>query len=160
MRTSGGRGSTRAERENVAQQRPVGRATTWRVILYHRPNLKPCSVSRVFCICRPDKRSAIRQFVASFLVLPDGGADTLSSLRTTFISATENAHHFSLFANDFVTYSIVFFYLCLDLFLRYLWLALAFSAVRFNVRGIYRSDMHHFVRNFFYSAQLLITKCC
>ncbi|AST82160.1 hypothetical protein CI104_00975 [Citrobacter farmeri] len=59
-----------------------------------------------------------------------------------------------------MTYSIVFFYLCLDLFLRYLWLALAFSAVRFNVRGIYRSDMHHFVRNFFYSAQLLITKCC
>ncbi|EOI1354853.1 hypothetical protein ACMWIM_004168, partial [Citrobacter amalonaticus] len=110
--------------------------------------------------CRPDKRSAIRQFVASSLVLPDGGVNARSDLRETFISATKNAHHFSLFVNGFVTYSIVFFYLCMNLFLRYLWLALAFSAVRFNVRGIYRSDMQHFVRNFSYSARLLITKCC
>ncbi len=51
----------RSER-TLRQQRPAGRATQWRVILYHRPNLKPCSTSRVFCICRPDKRSAIRQY--------------------------------------------------------------------------------------------------
>ena len=51
----------RSER-TLRQQRPAGRATQWRVILYHRPNSKPCSTSRVFCICRPDKRSAIRQY--------------------------------------------------------------------------------------------------
>ena len=52
----------RSER-TLRQQRPAGRATTWRVILYHRPNSKPCSTSRVFCFCRPDKRSAIRHSV-------------------------------------------------------------------------------------------------
>ena len=49
MRTSGGREvRLERERENVAQQRPAGRATAWRVILWHRPNLKPCLTSRVF----------------------------------------------------------------------------------------------------------------
>ncbi|KEM47460.1 putative membrane protein, partial [Escherichia coli 6-319-05_S4_C3] len=38
-----------------------------------------------------------------------------------------------------MTETIVFFYICLNLFLRYLWLALAFSAVRFSVHGINRS---------------------
>ncbi|HFZ1709724.1 TPA: hypothetical protein ACIJWR_002703, partial [Citrobacter sedlakii] len=65
-----------------------------------------------------------------------------------FIFATKIAPYFSLFVNDFVTYSIVFFYLCINLFLRYLWLTPAFSAVRFNVHGINRSDIQHFVRNF------------
>ncbi|WP_212736256.1 hypothetical protein, partial [Escherichia coli] len=41
--------------------------------------------------------------------------------------------HISLSINGFVTETIVFFYICLTLFLRYLWLALAFSAVRFSV---------------------------
>ena len=61
----------RSER-TLRQQRPAGRATQWRVILYHRPNSKPCSTSRVFCImAREDEnlrgqevrleRSAIRQ---------------------------------------------------------------------------------------------------
>ncbi|EGT4254979.1 hypothetical protein D8W73_13020 [Citrobacter amalonaticus] len=88
--------------------------------------------------------------------MPDGG---IRLIRPTE-HQQKSAHHFSLSVNDFVTYSIVFFYLCINLFLRYLWLALAFSAVRFNVRGIYRSDMQHFVRNFTYSARLLITNCC
>ena len=51
----------RSER-TLRQQRPAGRATQWRVILYHRPNSKPCSTSRVFCICRPDGAALIRQY--------------------------------------------------------------------------------------------------
>jgi len=52
MRTSGGGGSTRAQRENVAQQRPAGRATQWRVILYHRPNSeKPNRKVGFFAFC-------------------------------------------------------------------------------------------------------------
>ena len=41
MRTSGGR-EVRPERSErtLRQQRPAGRATQWRVILYHRPNSK------------------------------------------------------------------------------------------------------------------------
>ena len=54
----------------------------------------------------------------------------------------------SLSINGFVTETIVFFYICLNLFLRYLWLALAFSAVRFSVHGINRSDIHLFLRFF------------
>ncbi|EPD7348504.1 hypothetical protein ACSDZQ_004367, partial [Escherichia coli] len=56
--------------------------------------------------------------------------------------------HISLSINGFVTETIVFFYICLNLFLRYLWLALAFSAVRFSVHGINRSDIHLFLRFF------------
>ncbi|MEE6938848.1 hypothetical protein ACGI2T_07145, partial [Escherichia coli] len=58
------------------------------------------------------------------------------------------APHISLSINGFVTETIVFFYICLNLFLRYLWLALAFSAVRFSVHGINRSDIHLFLRFF------------
>ncbi|EOA8075325.1 hypothetical protein ACIPKX_005065, partial [Escherichia coli] len=58
------------------------------------------------------------------------------------------APHISLSINGFVTETIVFFYICLNLFLRYLWLALAFSAVRFSVHGINRSDIHLFIRFF------------
>ncbi|ALD77291.1 hypothetical protein P10159_2499 [Citrobacter portucalensis] len=63
--------------------------------------------------------------------------------RLTFILSAKIVHHFPLTVNDSVTYSIAFFYICLKLFLRYLWLKLAFSAVRFNVHGINRSDMQH-----------------
>ncbi|MGE2106298.1 hypothetical protein ACMFAW_17265 [Citrobacter koseri] len=95
----------------------------------------------------------------SLSAMPDGGAGALSGLRAISPLA-KNVHHFSLFVHVFVTYSIVFFYLCLNFFLRYLWLSPAFSAVRFSVRDINRSDMQHFVRNFSQSAQTLITKCC
>lgn len=61
----------------------------------------------------------------------------------TFILSTKIVRHFPLTVNDSVTYSIAFFYICMKLFLRYLWLNLAFSAVRFNVHGINRSDMQH-----------------
>lgn len=60
-----------------------------------------------------------------------------------FILPTKSVRHFPLTVNDSVTYSIAFFYICMKLFLRYLWLNLAFSAVRFNVHGINRSDMQH-----------------
>ncbi|AUT28406.1 hypothetical protein DWS23_13080 [Escherichia coli] len=79
------------------------------------------------------------------------GVNALSNLHTTHFTA-KFAPHISLSINGFVTYSIVFFYICLNLFLRYLWLALAFSAVRFNVRGINRSDNHHSIRFFSLSA--------
>ena len=66
----------------------------------------------------------------------------------TFILSTKIVRHFPLTVNDSVTYSIAFFYICMKLFLRYLWLNLAFSAVRFNVHGINRSDMQHQFRKF------------
>ncbi|MDM2934612.1 hypothetical protein [Citrobacter sp. Cu233] len=94
---------------------------------------------------------------------PEGGTSALSGLqakrwqdafcvfptpRLTFILSAKIVHHFPLTVNDSVTYSIAFFYICLNLFLRYLWLNPAFSAVRFNVHGINRSDMQHVLRKF------------
>lgn len=79
------------------------------------------------------------------------GATALFDLHDTHFPA-KFAPHISLSINGFVTETIVFFYICLNLFLRYLWLALAFSAVRFSVHGINRSDIHLFLRFFF-------TKC-
>ena len=75
------------------------------------------------------------------------GATALFDLHTTHFPA-KFAPHISLSINGFVTETIVFFYICLNLFLRYLWLALAFSAVRFSVHGINRSDIHLFLRFF------------
>ncbi|KUR95458.1 hypothetical protein AWE57_05870 [Escherichia coli] len=75
------------------------------------------------------------------------GATALSDLHTTHFPV-KFAPHISLSINGFVTETIVFFYICLNLFLRYLWLALAFSAVRFSVHGINRSDIHLFLRFF------------
>ncbi|MCW7099964.1 hypothetical protein [Escherichia coli] len=75
------------------------------------------------------------------------GATALFDLHTTHFPA-KFAPHISLSINGFVTETIVFFYICLNLFLRYLWLTLAFSAVRFSVHGINRSDIHLFLRFF------------
>ncbi|WP_109545501.1 hypothetical protein, partial [Escherichia coli] len=75
------------------------------------------------------------------------GVNTLFDLHTTHFPA-KFAPHISLSINGFVTETIVFFYICLNLFLRYLWLALAFSAVRFSVHGINRSDIHLYLRFF------------
>ncbi|EQC1386387.1 TPA: hypothetical protein ACPZHG_004469, partial [Escherichia coli] len=75
------------------------------------------------------------------------GATALFDLHDTHFPA-KFAPHISLSINGFVTETIVFFYICLNLFLRYLWLALAFSAVRFSVHGINRSDIHLFLRFF------------
>ncbi|KNZ00604.1 hypothetical protein, partial [Escherichia coli] len=75
------------------------------------------------------------------------GATALFDQHTTHFPANF-APHISLSINGFVTETIVFFYICLNLFLRYLWLALAFSAVRFSVHGINRSDIHLFLRFF------------
>jgi len=59
---------------------------------------------------------------------------------------------FSLPVNDFVTLSIVFFYIWIALFSRCLWITSAFFAVRFNVRGIKCSDNHRSARKFTQSA--------
>lgn len=156
MRTSGGR-KVRLKRSErtLRQQRPAGRATKWRVILYHRPNSKSLLNEQAFLhLCplelRPDKprQRRIRQMCQPIVGC---GVNALSNLHTTHFTA-KFAPHISLSINGFVTYSIVFFYICLNLFLRYLWLALAFSAVRFNVRGINRSDNHHSIRFFSLSA--------
>lgn len=103
----------RSER-TLRQQRPAGRATQWRVILYPAYTLS---------------------FTPACMAFPTPSL--------TFILSTKIVRHFPLTVNDSVTYSIVFFYICMKLFLRYLWLNLAFSAVRFNVHGINRSDMQH-----------------
>ncbi|HHO8887780.1 TPA: hypothetical protein ACRX21_006204, partial [Klebsiella pneumoniae] len=65
------------------------------------------------------------------MALPDGGADALSGLQAqfhpgvygviptpplTFILSAKIVHHFPLTVNDSVTYSIAFFYICLNLF--------------------------------------------
>ncbi|MBS9064339.1 hypothetical protein KEQ64_23345, partial [Escherichia coli] len=75
------------------------------------------------------------------------GVNALFDLHATHFPA-KFAPHISLSINGFVTETIVFFYICLNLFLRYLWLTLAFSAVRFSVHGINRSDIHLFLRFF------------
>ncbi|WP_212736809.1 hypothetical protein, partial [Escherichia coli] len=61
--------------------------------------------------------------------------------------------------NGFVTETIVFFYICLNLFLRYLWLALAFSAVRFSVHGINLSGNPLYPRFFSFNSKKLTPKC-
>ena len=95
---------------------------------------------------RPDKtrQRRIRQMCRPIVGC---GVNTLFDLHTTHFPA-KFAPHISLSINGFVTETIVFFYICLNLFLRYLWLALAFSAVRFSVHGINRSDIHLFLRFF------------
>ncbi|MGX2910251.1 hypothetical protein, partial [Escherichia coli] len=93
---------------------------------------------------RPDKRSASGNGTA---LIVGCGATALFDQHTTHFPANF-APHISLSINGFVTETIVFFYICLNLFLRYLWLALAFSAVRFSVHGINRSDIHLFLRFF------------
>ena len=164
MRTSGGR-EVRLERSErtLRQQRPAGRATKWRVILYHRPNSKSLLSDQAFFAFvahedenlrgrggstrrRPDKtrQRRIRQMYRPIVGF---GATALSDLHTTHFPA-KFAPHISLSINGFVTETIVFFYICLNLFLRYLWLALAFSAVRFSVHGINRSDIHLYLRFF------------
>ncbi|WP_212741678.1 hypothetical protein, partial [Escherichia coli] len=75
------------------------------------------------------------------------GVNALFDLHATHFPA-KFAPHISLSINGFVTETIVFFYICLNLFFRNLWLALAFSAVRFSVHGINRSDIHLFLRFF------------
>ena len=163
-RTSGG-GEVRLERSERTsrQQRPAGRATKWRVILYHRPNSKSLLSDQAFFAFvahedenlrgqggstrrRPDKtrQRRIRQMYRPIVGF---GATALSDLHTTHFPA-KFAPHISLSINGFVTETIVFFYICLNLFLRYLWLALAFSAVRFSVHGINRSDIHLYLRFF------------
>ncbi len=234
MRTSGGR-EVRLERSErtLRQQRPAGRATQWRVILYHRPNSKSllneqaflhlclleprpdktrqcrirqmcqpvvgCGVNTlsdlhecansINCISpgRPDKtrqrrirqmcqpivgcgvntlsdlqdcansincispgrpdKTRLRRIRQMYQPIVGCGVNALSDLHSTYFPA-KIAPHISLSINGFVTESIVFFYICLNLFLRYLWLALAFSAVRFSVHGINRSDIHLFIRFF------------
>ncbi|EHM49991.1 hypothetical protein HMPREF0880_01189 [Yokenella regensburgei ATCC 43003] len=51
-----------------------------------------------------------------------------------------------------MTLSIAILYICIALFSRCLWICSAFSAVRFNVHGMNRSDNHHFARIFFHFA--------
>ena len=95
---------------------------------------------------RPDKthQRRIRQM---YRPIVGCGATALSDLHTTHFPV-KFAPHISLSINGFVTETIVFFYICLNLFFRNLWLALAFSAVRFSVHGINRSDIHLFLRFF------------
>ena len=115
-------GSTRAKRENVAP------ATARRAS--HEVASNPLAPTK---------------FGTALIV--GCGATALFDLHTTHFPA-KFAPHISLSINGFVTETIVFFYICLNLFLRYLWLALAFSAVRFSVHGINRSDIHLFIRFF------------
>ena len=164
MRTSGGR-EVRLERSErtLRQQRPAGRATKWRGILYHRPNSKSLLSEQAFLHLKPmrmrtsggwevrlDVGLIRRASVASgngTALIVGCGATALFDLHTTHFPA-KFAPHISLSINGFVTETIVFFYICLNLFLRYLWLTLAFSAVRFSVHGINRSDIHLFLRFF------------
>ncbi len=154
-----GRGdSTRAKRENVAL------ATARRASNPLSPtNLEKPAYGLVFCFLRPEEDENLRGQGGSIRRRPDKtrqrrirqmcrpivgcGVNTLFDLHTTHFPA-KFAPHISLSINGFVTETIVFFYICLNLFLRYLWLALAFSAVRFSVHGINRSDIHLFLRFF------------
>ncbi|WP_285002913.1 hypothetical protein, partial [Escherichia coli] len=101
---------------------------------------------RLCSVCRPDKTPSVASGNGTALIV-GCGATALFDLHTTHFPA-KFAPHISLSINGFVTETIVFFYICLNLFLRYLWLTLAFSAVRFSVHGINRSDIHLFLRFF------------
>ncbi|POU73016.1 hypothetical protein C3387_19550 [Leclercia sp. LSNIH6] len=59
-------------------------------------------------------------------------------IRTLLFKSNQNSGYraFPLPVNDYVTYSIVFFYIWNDLFSRCLYITSAFSPVRFNVHGI------------------------
>ena len=156
-------GSTRAKRENVAPatarrashevasnplsptkfEKPAQRAGFFAFVAHEDENLRGRGGSTRR---RPDKtrQRRIRQMYRPSVGC---GATALSDLHTTHFPA-KFAPHISLSINGFVTETIVFFYICLNLFLRYLWLALAFSAVRFSVHGINRSDIHLYLRFF------------
>ena len=156
-------GSTRAKRENVAPatarrashevasnplsptkfEKPAQRAGFFASVAHEEENLRGRGGSTRR---RPDKtrQRRIRQM---YRPIVGCGATALSDLHTTHFPA-KFAPHISLSINGFVTETIVFFYICLNLFLRYLWLALAFSAVRFSVHGINRSDIHLYLRFF------------
>ncbi len=156
-------GSTRAKRENVAPA--TARRASHEVAsnLYHRPNSKSLLNEQAFLHLKPmrmrtsgggevrlDVGLIRRASVASgngTALIVGCGATALFDLHTTHFPA-KFAPHISLSINGFVTETIVFFYICLNLFLRYLWLTLAFSAVRFSVHGINRSDIHLFLRFF------------
>ncbi len=156
-------GSTRAKRENVAPatarrashevasnplsptkfEKPAQRAGFFASAAHEDENLRGQGGSTRR---RPDKtrQRCIRQNVPAIVGC---GVNALFDLHATHFPA-KFAPHISLSINGFVTETIVFFYICLNLFLRYLWLALAFSAVRFSVHGINRSDIHLFLRFF------------
>ena len=160
-------GSTRAKRENVAPatarrashevasnplsptkfEKPAQRAGFFASVAHEDENLRGRGGSTRR---RPDKtrQRRIRQMYRPIVGF---GATALSDLHTTHFPA-KFAPHISLSINGFVTETIVFFYICLNLFLRYLWLALAFSAVRFSVHGINRSDIHLYLRFFLLNA--------
>ncbi len=139
-------GSTRAKRENVAP------ATARRAS--HEVASNPLSPTKFE---KPAQRAGFFAFVAHERVsvasgngtalIVGCGVNALFDLHATHFPA-KFAPHISLSINGFVTETIVFFYICLNLFLRYLWLTLAFSAVRFSVHGINRSDIHLFLRFF------------
>ncbi|EGM6280225.1 hypothetical protein IRX38_003248, partial [Salmonella enterica] len=61
MRTSGGQ-EVRPERSErtLRQQRPAGRATQWRVILYHRPNSETLLNEQGFLYLKPDEDENLR----------------------------------------------------------------------------------------------------
>ncbi len=155
-------GSTRAKRENVAPA--TARRASHEVASnpLSPTNLEKPAYGLVFCFLRPEEDENLRGqevrldvgLIRRASVASGKCADPLSDAarppyppHTTHFPA-KFAPHISLSINGFVTESIVFFYICLNLFLRYLWLALAFSAVRFSVHGINRSDIHLFLRFF------------
>src|SRR5699024_10973479 len=129
-------------------------------------NLEKPAYGLVFCFLRPEEDENLRGQGGSTRRRPDKTRQrrirqrhrTHCRMQRTRLIRPKRQHtthfpakfapHISLSINGFVTETIVFFYICLNLFLRYLWLALAFSAVRFSVHGINRSDIHLFLRFF------------
>ncbi len=156
-------GSTRAKRENVAPatarrashevasnplsptkfEKPAQRAGFFAFVAHEDENLRGGEVRLDVGLIR---RASVASGNGTALIV-GCGATALFDLHTTHFPA-KFAPHISLSINGFVTETIVFFYICLNLFLRYLWLTLAFSAVRFSVHGINRSDIHLFLRFF------------
>ncbi len=144
MRTSGGR-EVRLERSErtLRQQRPAGRATKWRVILYHRPNSKSLLSEQAFLHLKPmrmrtsggwevrlDVGLIRRASVASgngTALIVGCGATALFDLHTTHFPA-KFAPHISLSINGFVTETIVFF----------LYLLKSFFALLMADPGIFR----------------------
>ncbi len=128
-------GSTRAKRENVAPatarrasdevasnplsptkfEKPAQRAGFFAFVAHEDENLRGGEVRLDVGLIR---RASVASGNGTALIV-GCGVNTLFDLHTTHFPA-KIAPHISLSINGFVTETIVFFYICLNLFLRYL----------------------------------------
>ncbi|EFR5602578.1 hypothetical protein HYL62_003706 [Salmonella enterica] len=127
----------------LRQQRPAGRATQWRVILYHRPNSETLLNEQGFLHLKPEEDENLR----GQEVRLERRERTLRQQRPAG-RVTQWRVILSWPAYALLTYTTAFAAVCVNRFLRYRLPYLAFFAVRFNVHGINRSYIRHIFKIF------------